>query len=235
MLPGLLALGGLGLGGYGLYQGLGGRTPTTTRSGSPYANQLLNPYLAAMGSMGPQAQGLYGQGTNLLNAMGQGQYPAGLAQLIERAFQPQSGDLYAQAAEQGRRRGFHDAPATSPPGGAVLGPGLAALQGQIAQAKLANAMQLANAYMQPGQNMAQLAAQGMGQAQGLGYTTRAPQPSAAQSIGAMSPFLLGLGNLFMRPEVQGGLGQVGSGLAGLGSGLAGLGQGAWDALSGLWS
>jgi len=59
------------------------------------------------------------------------------------------GSLYSQAATAGRSRGFHDAPGTSPVGSAILGPGLANLQGQMAQAKLGMMQSLPGLYNQP--------------------------------------------------------------------------------------
>lgn len=87
---------------------------------------------------------------SLLQALQSGQgLPPGYQQLIEQAFQPQMGDLYTQAAQMGQSRGFHDAPATSPPGGAILGPGLSNLQGQMAQAKLGLMQSLPQTFQAP--------------------------------------------------------------------------------------
>ena len=95
---------------------------------------------------------------SLLQALQSGQgLPQGYQQLVEQAFQPQLGDLYSQAAQQGRARGFHDAPATSPPGGAILGPGLSNLQGQMAAAKLGLMHSLPQLFNQPAQTQAQMA------------------------------------------------------------------------------
>lgn len=80
-----------------------------------------------------------------------------LSPLITQAFSPFAQTLQKQATEAGRRAGFTDAPGSSPPGGAILGPGLAQLQGQEAQALLTALLQQipqaatvgANAFNQP--------------------------------------------------------------------------------------
>lgn len=117
--------------------------PTAAKAAINQSGQLLSPF----------AQGqtpLQMQQASLLNAIMSGQ---GLAQpygaAIEQAFEPQLGSLYEQAANAGRRRGFYDAPATSPVGGAILGPGLANLQGQIAAAKIAQMNALPGLFQQP--------------------------------------------------------------------------------------
>lgn len=137
---------------------------------------------------------------SLLQALASGQgLPPGYAQLIEQAFQPQMGDLYSQAAKQGQTRGFHDAPATSPPGGAILGPGLANIQGQMAAAKLGLMQSLPGMFQNPinsqigaqqgaATNLMNTARTGMGQ------TTTTP--IAGQIGNAIGSGLQGLGQSF---------------------------------------
>ena len=97
----------------------------------------------------------------------------------------------------GRSRGFHDAPATSPAGGAILGPGLSNLQGQIAAQKLAMMMGLPGLFNAP-----------------IQQTLGAAQAGANQFM-----------NLAPRPQQPGFGDIIGKGLTGLGGGLAGMGQG----------
>jgi hypothetical protein len=128
------------------------------------------------------------------------------ARAVESAFEPQMGNLYEQAAKAGRSRGFHDAPATSPPGGAIFGPGLADLQGQIAQAKLAMMMGLPGLYSQP-INQQLGAAQGFASGQGnlfnmypTGSQTKAPLgPQIGTAIGQG---MIGLGSAFGQQQQQ---------------------------------
>ena len=192
----MLGLGGAGLAGAG-QQLFGGAPTSRTTTSSPYASTLLNAYLGQQGVMAPFQNQLYGQGAGLLGSLATGQFPPGFERLIEQAFQPQMGDLYSQATEQGRRRGFYDAPATSPPGGAILGPGLANLQGQMAQAKLQSVLPFANALMAPGQFGAQTGASALRAAPALGQTqvAQGPQPTLLQTIGQLGPIIKGIGDL----------------------------------------
>lgn len=117
--------------------------PTAAKAQIGQANQITQP--GATGQLPLQQMQM-----SLLQSLANGQgLPPGYQQLVEQAFQPQMGDLYTQAANMGAARGFHDAPATSPPGGAILGPGLANLQGQMAQAKLGLMQSLPGLYNTP--------------------------------------------------------------------------------------
>ena len=129
---------------------------------------------------------------SLLQALQSGQgLPPGYQQLIEQAFQPQMGDLYTQAAQMGQARGFHDAPATSPPGGAILGPGLSNLQGQMAQAKLGLMQSLPQTFQNPINSQLNAlggASQGLQQTAMLNSGQQSQQPIApmiGNQIGSM--------------------------------------------------
>jgi hypothetical protein len=126
---------------------------------------------------------------SLLQALASGQgLPAGYSQLVEQAFQPQMGDLYTQAAKAGRQRGFHDAPGTSPPGGAILGPGLANLQGQMASAKLGLMHSLPQLFNQPAATQGGFAQNYLQAAQGAPMQQQVTQPMApqiAQGVGGL--------------------------------------------------
>jgi hypothetical protein len=127
---------------------------------------------------------------SLLQALQSGQgLPQGYQQLVEQAFQPQMGDLYEQAANMGRRRGFHDAPATSPPGGAILGPGLSNLQGQMASAKLGLMHSLPQLFNQPAATQGGFAQNYMQAAQDprlMQQQTQQPMaPQIAQGVGGL--------------------------------------------------
>lgn len=198
-LPGLLGVGGGLASLIGTLAG-GGMGPKPVM-GVPQ-KAALNQAYGANQQLGQFAQGqtpLQQQQASLLGALASGQgLPPGYQQLIEQAFQPQMGRLYDQAVNAGRARGFYDSPATAPPGGAILGPGLADLQGQMAQQKLALMQSLPGLYSQPIQ-------QQMGAAQGQvgGFTNlgNAYQPQMQQNIA---------------PQIGQ---QIGSGLQGLGQGM----------------
>lgn len=128
----------------------GGVTGTSQPKIPTNAMAQLNAGANALSPFATGASPLQQQQASLLNAIASGQGLAQpYAQAIERAFEPQLGSLYEQATNAGRARGFYDAPATSPAGGAVLGPGLANLQGQIAAAKIAQMNALPGLFQQP--------------------------------------------------------------------------------------
>ncbi len=170
-------------------------------------------YGAAQGAMGRLSPFIVGQTplqmqqARLLKAISSGRgLDQNYAKAVEGAFEPQMGNLYEQAAKAGRSRGFHDAPATSPPGGAVLGPGLSDLQGQIAQAKLAMMMGLPGLYSQPiGQRMGAAQAFGAGQGNLFNMYPTGSQTSAplGPQIGtAIGQGLVGLGAGFGQQRQQ---------------------------------
>jgi hypothetical protein len=132
--------------------------------------------------MGAQGQlPLQQQQASLLGAIMSGQGLAQpYAQAVERAYEPQLGSLYSQAADAGRSRGFYDAPATSPPGGAILGPGLSDLQGQIAASKLNLMQSLPALYNQPINNQGTFAQNYLGAAQRAPINQQQTQPIGAQ-------------------------------------------------------
>ncbi len=200
-LPGILGLlgGGAGLIGALTAGGVGQRTtPQLSVPARAAGNQA---YAAAQG-LAPFAAGttpLQATQASILQGLASGQIPPGLAQLVQQAYGPQFQSLYGQAADAGRQAGFYDAPATAPPGGAILGPGLAQLQGQMANSLLGLATQLPGEFQAP--INAQLSAAG-NQVQGFNNLLNA-YPTGSQTS---QP----LGN------------QVFQGLAGT---LGGLGQG----------
>ena len=162
---GLLGIGG-GLAGLigtiagGGVTGRSGVQPTTAQKAAMQQGQsMLSPFATGTSPLQQQQQ-------SLLAAIMSGQGLAQpYAQAVERAYQPQLGDLYSQAVEQGRRSGFYDSPATAPPGGAILGPGLAQLQGQIARDKLNLMTQLPGLYNTPISNQGSFAQQFLSAAQ----------------------------------------------------------------------
>lgn len=164
MIPNLLGAGGSLASVIGQLAG-GGQSANKQNTLNNAGQGALNS-ANSQNSLGAQGQlPLQQMQMSLLQALQSGQgLPPGYQQLIEQAFQPQMGDLYTQAAQQGQARGFHDAPATSPPGGAILGPGLANLQGQMAQAKLGLMQSLPQAFQNPINsqlNANQVASQGL--------------------------------------------------------------------------
>ena len=137
----------------------------------------------AMGSLPAQQMQM-----SLLQALASGQgLPAGYQQLIEQSFQPQMGSLYEQAVRAGRSRGFHDAPAQSPAGGAILGRGLSDLQGQMAAAKIGMMHSLPQLFNQPAATQGQLAQAYGGQVSDprlMQQTQTAPMgPQIANAVG----------------------------------------------------
>lgn len=105
---------------------------------------------------------------SLLQALQSGQgLPQGYQKLVEQAYQPAMGDIASQAINSARNRGFAGGAEllNSGPGGAIAGPALANLQGQMAGSKLGLMQSLPALYNQPiqaqGQAMnAQIAGQG---------------------------------------------------------------------------
>jgi hypothetical protein len=173
--------------------------------------QMTTAQKAALGQgqqfLSPFASGtspLQQQQASLLQAIMSGQGLAQpYAQAVERAYEPALGDLYTRAAEMGRRRGFHDAPATSPPGGAVLGPGLAALQGQQAKSKLDLMTMLPQLYNQPVQSQGQFANAFLGAAQNPAMMQQtASQPLGAQLGQQIGGTLAGIGGGIQQAEQQ---------------------------------
>jgi hypothetical protein len=164
------------------------------------ANAGLQPFAQGMTPLQKQQQ-------QLLAAITSGKgLDQNYAKAIESAFEPQMGNLYEQASAAGRKRGFHDAPATSPAGGAILGPGLADLQGQIAAQKIAAMFGLPGLFQQPINtqlgaagnfasqqgNLFQSYPKGVQQSSPLG-------PQIGQSIGQG---LVGLGSAFGQQQQQ---------------------------------
>jgi hypothetical protein len=177
-LAGTLAAGGRGPS--------SGPDPTTAQKAFMEQGQALGQQ-GAMGQLPAQQMQM-----SLLQALASGQgLPAGYSQLVEQAFQPQMGDLYSQAAKQGRARGFHDAPATSPPGGAILGPGLANMQGQMAAAKLGLMHSLPQLFNQPAATQGGFAQQYLGASQNQPMRQTSEQPMAPQIAGAVGNIMSG--------------------------------------------
>ena len=202
-VPSLLGLGG-GLAGLIGKLASGGVTGTA----SPVQNTAAKGAQASMNSqLGNAAQGntpLQQMQMSLLQSLASGQgLPPGYAQLVEQAFQPQMGDLYTQAANMGRSRGFQDAPATSPPGGAILGPGLSNIQGQMAAAKLGLMQSLPGLYNTPiGQQQNALNASAMGLQNTATANTQqqASQPLGSQIGAAIGSGLQGLGQSIQQSQ-----------------------------------
>lgn len=89
---------------------------------------------------------------SLLQALQSGQgLPQGYQKLIEQAYQPVMGDIASQAIDSARNRGFAGGAEllNSGPGGAIAGPALANLQGQMAGSKLGLMQSLPGMYNQP--------------------------------------------------------------------------------------
>ena len=127
------------------------------------------------------------------------QIPPALAALVEQAFQPQMGGIAQQAIESARRRGFAGGAEllNTGPGGAIAGPALADLQGQMAMAKL-------NLYTQWVQNLLNTSRAGQGLAQGFQPTqiTQAPKPTLLQTLGQLGPVLQGAGQILWPGQQQ---------------------------------
>jgi len=214
---------GAGLGALGPLAGLigglagGGVTGQSQPQMTTQQKALQGQGTQALGGMTQFAQGtspLQQQQAGVLGPLGQylqqmmsGQGMQGLintlSPMIQQAYAPFAQGLMQQATEAGRRSGFYDAPGTSPPGGAILGPGLAQLQGQQAQSLLQALLQ----------QVPQAAMQGAG----------AFNQPVNQQIGAAGTQAAGYGGLMgpvgtQQSQPMGNL--VGQGLASLGGGIA---------------
>ena len=201
----LLGLGG-GIAGLAGALAGGGKGVTNTPQMSREQRAVGTQTGAALDQMGQFSQGqspLQQQQMSLLSALASGQgLPPGYAALVEQAFQPQMGSITQQAIESARRRGFAGGAEllNQGPGGAIAGPALADLQGQMAQAKLGLMQSLPQLYNQPIQTQGNFAGQ---QAQGFNNLFRSFPVGQQQS----QP---------MGPQI----GQaIGSGLQGLGTGM----------------
>jgi hypothetical protein len=158
------------------------------------ANAGLQPFAQGMTPLQKQQQ-------QLLAAITSGKgLDQNYAKAIEGAFEPQMGNLYEQASAAGRKRGFHDAPATSPAGGAILGPGLSDLQGQMAQAKINMMLGLPALFQNP-INSQIGAAQGFANSQGNLFQS---YPKGVQASAPLGPQI--------GTDIAGFLGGVGAGI-----------------------
>jgi hypothetical protein len=198
-LQGLLGLGGAGAGLIGTLMG-GGVTgtsqpkiPTAAMAQLNQANQALQPF--ALGQTPLQMQQ-----ASMLQALSQGQIPQGYADLVARAYDPAYQDVATRATQAGRQAGFYDAPMSSPPGGAIVGPAAAQLQGQQANSLLQLMQSFPQLFNQPIQTQANAAANQSGN------LLRAAQQQTGQQQSAP-----------LAPQI----GQaVGAGLQGIGQGIA---------------
>ena len=200
-MPGMPSiLKGVGLGTLGL--GIGGGL---------YDFMRPAPVTQTQNRIGPEAMGALGQsnrqlgmGGDMLGRLQQNlmapQIPPHLAALVEQAFQPMMGNIAQQAIMSARNRGFSGGAQllNEGPGGAVAGPMLADLQGQMAMAKLAQYQQWINSMLQASQQAGGLARGYQGTAQGYPTTQKVqqPKPSAMSSILGMGPLLQGVGSIF---------------------------------------
>lgn len=177
--------------------GSSGPKPTTAQKAAIEQGNLM----AALGAQGQLPAQL--QQASLLQAIMSGQgLNQNYAQSVERAFDPALGDLYTRAAQQGRRRGFHDAPATSPPGGAILGPGLADIQGQQAAAKLKLMTDLPQLFNQPAQAQGSFAQNYLQAAQNAPMQQVTSAPLGAQIGQQLGGTLAGVGGGIQQAENQ---------------------------------
>lgn len=176
----ILGFGTLGAGALGAGMQMFGKPPQSKVSyqPSPYQQQAFQ---MGQGSLG-QAQGL------LQNP----QIPPALAQLVEQAFQPQMGNIATQAIESARKRGFAGGAEllNTGPGGAIAGPMLSDVQGQIAQAKLG----LYNQWIQNLLNTG-WAQRNMATAFNPTRVEQGPRPSLLQTLAQLGPVLQGAGQI----------------------------------------
>lgn len=201
----LLGLGGMVSGLVGTLAG-GGKGQATSPQMSMAQRNAGTQTDTALHQLNPFVTGqspLQQQQMSLLNALASGQgLPPGYAQLVEQAFQPQMGSIVQQAIESARRRGFAGGAEllNSGPGGAIAGPMLADLQGQMAQAKLGLMQSLPGLYNTPTAIQGGFAGQ---QAQGYNNLMRS-YPTGTQTSQPLGPQI----------------GQaIGQGLTGIGSAL----------------
>ncbi len=181
--PGAAGLGGGSAnpwlaGGLGAAGGLAGLIGSLASGGVTSRSQPnLSTAQKALSQYGVQSlQGLnpFIQGTSpnqiaqnsLLQQIAAGQIPQSITDLVRSAYGPVMQNLMTDATNAGRQAGFYDAPISSPPGGAIVGPGLAQLQGQMAGSVLDQMTKLPGLYNQPINNQI-----GAAQNQAAGYNT----------------------------------------------------------------
>jgi len=207
----LLGFGGLAAGLAGALAG-GGRGGSVTPQMSMEQRNVGHQTDTALHQLNPFVQGtspLQQQQMSLLQALASGQgLPPGYAQLVEQAFQPQMGSITQQAIESARRRGFAGGAEllNQGPGGAIAGPALADLQGQMAQAKLGLMQSLPGLYNQPIQTQGNFATQQVAGYNNLmrGYPTgqTQSQPLGPQIGQAIGQGLTGIGSAMGQQSQQ---------------------------------
>lgn len=207
----LLGFGGLAAGLAGTLAG-GGKGPSQTPQMSMEQRNAAHQTDTALHQLNPFVQGtspLQQQQMSLLQALASGQgLPPGYAALVEQAFQPQMGSITQQAIESARRRGFAGGAEllNQGPGGAIAGPALADLQGQMAQAKLGLMQSLPGLYNQPIATQGNFANQQVAGYNNLfrGYPTgtQTSQPLAPQIGQAVGQGLTGMGTALGQQQQQ---------------------------------
>ena len=133
----------------------GGKTGTTTTKPLPQFTGANSNVQTALSNQNAQALGttpLQLDQKTLLDAIftGNGLTP-GVNRLVEQAYDPALGNIATQAIRSARKRGFAGGSdlLNTGPGGAIAGPVLADLQGQMAGSKLGLLQSLPGLYNQP--------------------------------------------------------------------------------------
>ncbi len=160
------------------------KLPTAAKAQIDQASRTLEPL--ALGQTALQQQQ-----ASMLAALAQGQIPQGYIDLVARAYDPAYQAVAQRATEASRQAGFYDAPLSAPPGGAIVGPAAAALQGQQANSLLGLMQTLPALYNQPIQTQVNAATNQSGnllRAAGLqtgGQTSQPLGPAIGQGIGGL--------------------------------------------------
>lgn len=136
-----------------------------------YAAPFVQNFQQSQGAIQPGAQALFGQGTEMMQALLRGEIPTGLTNLAGAITDPIYADAVRQATEQARLHGFHDSPMSSPVGGAVLSPLLNNAAAQEAQLVYQAIQGLIPGFMNPAMQAGQMALGGLGAVPGLGGIT----------------------------------------------------------------
>ena len=178
-------------------------------SGQPQGNQggLVPGMFGQLGGLGNQQNSILSAFAPTMQGIAGGQIPQLLSSLVDQAYQPAIGNIATQAINNARERGFHGNELAGP-GGAIAGPALADLQGQMAASKLGLLTQLPQA---------------VATASGAYSTPMALRGQLGTNLSNLNQQLLqALGGIGQQ-GIQNGIGYLGagSGLVNSGSGLFG--------------
>lgn len=209
-LQGVLGVGGGLAGLIGALTGGGQVSKTMPQLGTAQTAQINQ----ANQALQPAAQGqlpLQQMQASMLQALASGQIPPEMAKLVQSAYDPAYQDAATRSVNAGRQAGFFDNPLSSPPGGAIMGPAAAQLQGQQANSLLGLMQSLPQLFNAPVGNQigaAQSQSGNLLQAANLGRGQTTSQPLGPQIGGIIGGGLQGMSQAIGQGQQQNSLNQL---------------------------